>query len=88
MRLTAAGILVLTIGGKAHQYRLAAVPAEGGRDFRLEKVPAGDAYTVVLSPMGRHTCTCPGHTRRGVCKHRDALVALAAAGRLPGFAAG
>src|SRR5262245_60125883 len=83
----AGGELVVTIGADEHRYTLTAVRAEGGRGFRLDKVPAGGSgpYTVVLAATGKHTCTCMGYTRRGECKHVAALVALAAAGKLAGF---
>jgi hypothetical protein len=80
------GELVVTIGSDEHRYRLTAVPAEGGKAFRLEKAGLmGDCYTVVLSGDGRHTCTCLGNVKRGACKHVSAMVALAAAGKLAGF---
>jgi len=44
--------------------------------------------SLLFTADGRHTCDCPGHKRRRACKHVAALVALAAAGRLPGFAVG
>lgn len=86
----AGGELVLTVEGKQYRYRLTAVPAQGGRAFRLERLQpeGGEPYTVLLASDGRHTCTCPGHQHRGVCKHLSAMVALAAASRLAGFFVG
>ncbi len=33
----------------------------------------GEAYTVTVQTDGQPSCTCPGATNRGVCKHQEAV---------------
>jgi hypothetical protein len=54
--------------------------AQGDGRFTLEKWADGTIYSV-----GPEECGCPGHRRWGyrtTCKHRAAIAALAAAGRV------
>jgi hypothetical protein len=64
-------------------YCLAPLPSDHGRAFRLRKLEAdgGEAHVVDLAADGP-TCSCPGHSYRGACKHLDALLALQAQGKL------
>ena len=79
-------ILWLSQDGVLRAYVLTPLPSEiGGAAYRLGKADNGDGhaeeYDVLLH--GRETsCTCPGHTYRGKCKHVEALEALTAAGKL------
>jgi hypothetical protein len=40
-------------------------------------------YDVLLENEQDGSCTCPGHTYHGYCRHLDALRALLAEGKLP-----
>jgi hypothetical protein len=75
-------LLVLTQGKEAADYFVEDLGRPGC--FRLRKpLPETTTYDVDL---GAGSCECLGHLRHGhrtVCKHRAALAALAAAGRLP-----
>lgn len=66
-------------------YTLTPIPSDFGVAYQLGKAtPDGcsESYDVLL--YGRETsCTCPGHTYTGRCKHVLALEALTAAGKLP-----
>jgi hypothetical protein len=74
-------LLVLTVGGKADDYFLEPLGVPGCWRFR-KPLPDGTTYDV---DTRAGTCECLGHLRWGwrtVCKHRAALAALVAAGRL------
>jgi hypothetical protein len=80
-------ILWLAQDGALRAYVLTVLPSAFGTAYRLGKADNGDGhmeeYDVLLH--GRETsCTCPGYTYRSTCKHVDSLVALHAAGKLPG----
>jgi hypothetical protein len=55
-----------------------------GLAYRVEKpgFEGDETYDVLLEIEG-DSCTCPGHTYGGYCKHVDALRALHAQGKLP-----
>jgi hypothetical protein len=79
-------ILWLSQDGVLRAYVLTPLASEiGGTAYRLGKADNGDGqmdeYDVLLH--GKETsCTCPGHTIKGKCKHVSALEALLAAGKL------
>ncbi len=68
-------------------YWVSAVSSDYGRAFRVEKpgTEGTDVYDVMLASASRHddSCTCPGNTWGGYCRHLDALRALDAADLLP-----
>lgn len=79
-------ILWLSQDGVLRAYVLTPLTSDFGTAYRLAKADNGDGhseeYDVLLH--GRETsCTCPGHTYCGKCKHVSALEALIAAGKLP-----
>jgi hypothetical protein len=77
-------VIRITQDGQADDYRLGHLAADFGAGFLLEKIgsEAGETYHVNLN--GRESsCTCPGHTYAGYCKHVDGLAALDKAGKLP-----
>lgn len=88
--ISLAGVLTLTEAGRPEtSFWLTPVRSDWGRAYRLDKFRAegGETYRVCLSPEdGRHSCTCPGHSYRGKCRHVSALLAIVAAGRMPDFA--
>jgi hypothetical protein len=60
-----------------------------GRAFRMtplatDKLANGERDYVVLLAGPDSSCTFPGHSFTGGCKHASALLAFAAEGRLPG----
>jgi hypothetical protein len=82
-----AGVLAITIGKDEGVYAIRPIPADFGVAFRLIKgelveepdntLRLRDAaeYDVLLN--GRESsCTCPGHTYHGHCKHVDGLTTL------------
>jgi hypothetical protein len=75
-------ILTLFVGREAFLYFLAAIACDYGRGFELEKFEGGEVYHVHFDKGLGDSCTCLGFLRHGHCKHRDALAALQAAGRL------
>jgi hypothetical protein len=81
-------LIRITQDDKAAHYWVSGLTTDFGLGFRLEKageeVKDGeeDAYSVLLEEDGS-SCTCPGHTFLGYCKHVDALRALLGQGRLP-----
>jgi hypothetical protein len=71
-------------------YYVEEIPTQiGGRAFRLtpfstDKLATGESEYVVLLAGPDTSCTCPGHSFTGSCKHASALLAFASEGRLPG----
>lgn len=83
------GVLTLTVCGLAADYYLEEIAdSTGGRVFRLERFKSqrrteeGETYYVRLGGCG--SCDCPAgiFKRSKPCKHRDAVRALVAAGRI------
>jgi hypothetical protein len=71
--------------GQTYGYIITQIPTEiGGVAFNLGKADVGgcsEDYQVLIH--GRETsCTCPGHTFHGHCKHASAIEALLSAGKL------
>jgi hypothetical protein len=77
----------LTVDGEEFFYWVSALPSDYGRAFRVQKPghqdPDCTAYEVMLDHEGGDSCSCPGHTYGGYCKHLDCLRALDRAGQLP-----
>src|SRR5689334_10999963 len=73
-----AAFIRLTQDGKDFYYWLTRCPSDFGRAFRLEKssIDGGEGYDVLLDPPAGDSCTCPGHTYGGYCKHVDCCRAL------------
>ena len=83
------GLLTLEIvsGRKNAWYRVTRLASDFGLAFRLnaacgDKLAAGcESHEVLLD--GRATsCTCPGHSYTGGCKHVSALIQLVREGKL------
>ena len=74
----------ITQDGEQAHYWVDPLPSEFGLYYRLEKpgFEGTDCYDVLLEIEGS-SCTCPGHSYGGYCRHVDALRALHAQGRLP-----
>jgi hypothetical protein len=88
------GITVLTLatskgkGLRLKLYHVEEVPTQlGGRAFRLtpsvlDKLANGEAeYTVLLNGPDS-SCSCPGHSYTGGCKHTSALLHFRESGAL------
>jgi hypothetical protein len=87
------GVTVLTLAtGKGRGYRektyyVEKVPTQlGGRAFRLtpgflDKLAHGEEYHVLLNGP-ESSCSCPGHSFTGGCKHVSALLHVTAEGQL------
>jgi hypothetical protein len=83
-------VLMTSTGKRAKQkfYHVEEIETEiGGRAFRLEpfsmdRLATGESEYVVLLDGPDSSCTCPGHSFTGGCKHVSALLAFAAEGRL------
>lgn len=76
----------LTQDGEAAHYWIDALPSDWGRAFRVEKPghEGTESYDVCLEENGQaDSCTCPGNTYGGYCKHVDCLRALDARSGLP-----
>lgn len=82
------GILSITQDGKADVYSLSPVPSEiGGEGFRFEKFDratgrVAEEYHALVAAGDGHSCTCPGNTYHGFCKHVESVLALRHAGKL------
>jgi hypothetical protein len=72
--------LTICVGTKTDTYDLLEIASDYGRGIQLTK-PDGTVYHVCLDGLAS-ACCCKGFTRHSRCKHRDALAALEAAGRL------
>jgi hypothetical protein len=74
----------ITQDGEPAHYWVDAVPADWGKAFKVAKPGhEGEETYDVLLDGDKDSCTCPGHTYHGYCKHVDGLRALDAAGQLP-----
>ena len=89
MRLLCGGAALELREGKVRTlFLLSAIPSDWGSAFRLTKVThhqrgdGDDEYSVNIDGEGG-TCECMGFSRHGHCRHVEALVTLAKAGRLP-----
>jgi hypothetical protein len=85
----ASGVVRLTVGKQSTDYAVRPSPSQvGGAAFELTKLGLeadGEVYHVSLTGNARpDACTCQGFCRWSTCRHRDALAALVAAGRLNG----
>src|SRR5262249_6271716 len=62
---------------KPAHYWVSPLASDWGMAYRLEKPghEGDDVYDVLLEVEG-DSCTCPGHTYGGYCRHVDALRAL------------
>jgi hypothetical protein len=69
--------------GKAETYRVLTLHTDFGRGFELVNVGRrfGTFYHVHFDGPAP-SCTCPGGTHRGVCKHITAVAALVVGGAL------
>ncbi len=78
----------IVCGKEDHVYLLHPIEADFGLGFELEKLDEAhelatvEVYHVNLAGQ-ESTCTCPGHSYHGHCKHVDGLLALDAQGKLP-----
>src|SRR5262245_13837932 len=86
-------LLRITVDGEVFHYWVDATASDYGRAFLVSRPghecsgdQDRDAYDVLLDTVD--SCTCPGHTYVGRCKHVDALRALDARGALPRRAPG
>jgi hypothetical protein len=80
------GIVRIRVGKESQVYFLYELPADFGRGFKVEKMPADPAdeevsYQVNVDGDAK-SCTCKGFCRWNKCKHSDGLAALIAAGVL------
>jgi hypothetical protein len=89
--MPAAGIGItlvrITQDGESQSYWVKPLRSDFGLAYRLEKDGAepgaeDTSYDALLEIEG-DTCTCPGHTYGGYCKHVDCLRALHTRGLLP-----
>jgi hypothetical protein len=72
--------LTLRVGKQTDAYDLCEITTDYGRGIQLTKAD-GTVYAVCLDGLAS-CCDCKGFSRHSHCKHRDALAALEAAGRL------
>jgi hypothetical protein len=64
-------------------YSLTALPSGYGRSFRLEKVVDGERPAYVVHLDADHpSCSCPGGSFHGRCKHLDTMLELQGKGAL------
>ena len=74
-------LIRITQDGKAAHYWISPLASDWGLAYTVERAGeevqdgAEPAYSVMLEIEG-DSCTCPGHTYGGYCKHVDALRAL------------
>jgi len=82
-------LIRITQDGKAAHYWVALQASAWGLAFSVERAGeevedgAEGTYDVLLENEQDSSCSCPGHTYHGHCKHVEALRALLAAGKLP-----
>jgi hypothetical protein len=74
---------IVDCDGKPETYRVLPLAADFGRAFELVIVGCrfGAFYHVAFNGA-EPSCTCPGGTYRGICKHSVAVAALVAGGAL------
>ena len=85
-----AGLLRITVGGRADVYQLVVLASDFSdavASFRLFKqtIEPGDEEATydVLFTKDAASCDCRGHTAHHHCKHVDSLAALIQRGKLP-----
>ncbi len=66
-------------------YWIDRIASDFGQAFLLEKhgngTKSNEEYHVMLEADG-HSCSCPGGTYKGRCKHQDAVIKLLELGKL------
>src|SRR5262249_4512871 len=74
------GVLSLAIAdgrGEHDAYLIRQIPTDWGRGFEITNVapkPGDEAvYHLHIDESLGDSCTCPGHTYKGKCKHLDAV---------------
>jgi hypothetical protein len=82
------GVVRVHVGAETFDYSVREFASDiGGRAFELCKLGLdadGECYHVRLTGDPRqNSCSCKGFVRHSHCKHRDGLLALVNAGRLP-----
>lgn len=83
--LASPALIRITQDGEQAHYWVQTMPSDWGLAYRLERAAfeGEGTYDVLFENEQDSSCTCPGHTYGGYCKHVDALRALMAAGKLP-----
>jgi uncharacterized Zn finger protein len=82
-------LIRITQDGKAAHYWIAPQASAWGLAWTVERAGeevedgAERTYDVLLENEQDSSCTCPGHTYHGHCRHVEALRALLRAGKLP-----
>jgi hypothetical protein len=82
-------LIRITQDDKAAHYWLSPLASDWGLAYQVERAGeevqdgAEDTYHVLLENEQDASCTCPGHTYGGYCRHVDAIRALLTAGKLP-----
>jgi hypothetical protein len=83
-----AAVIAITVGKDEGVYAVRPMPSDFGTAFHLikgELIEDADAETLRLRNAAEYdvllngresSCTCPGHTYRGKCKHVDGLTTL------------
>lgn len=79
-------VLCLMVNGVQTTYLLTPIASDFGAAFHLTKSIGpdgigGEKYDVLLHGK-ESSCTCPGNTYHGHCKHLDAITALVQSGKL------
>jgi hypothetical protein len=69
-------------GKKEDFYRVTPIPSDWGTAYEVQKLAADQEPYHVCLAGAESTCTCPGHTYHGHCRHVEGLTALTDAGLL------
>lgn len=75
------GIIHITVDGKRTCYRIATFECDWGFGVQVDNLSNGKSYDVNIDPAHGH-CDCTSHDMNGTCKHREALAAMKADGRI------
>jgi hypothetical protein len=77
------GLVSITVGGEVGLYWIAEVPTgvEGHRAFSLSRLCSNTEYRCTVGERLNH-CTCKAGQHNLPCKHRDAILALIAKGKV------
>lgn len=79
----ATGQLAITQDGRTEVYSVSPLNNDfGSLAVRMEKSSDPDATYDILVDEQSVSCSCPGGTYRGACKHASAVLALAARSEL------